>query len=58
MVYQWTDKEAMGWRIDEGPSRFLIAEGSGYSRSIGLALFLLLSRENRFNIPIDPKGSR
>lgn len=43
MPYQWHEKEAMGWRIDEGESRFLIAEGSGYSRQIGAALFVLLS---------------
>lgn len=36
---RWTDREAAGWRIDEGPSRFLIAEGSGWSRKIGRELF-------------------
>jgi hypothetical protein len=42
--YTWHDKEAKGWRIDEGKSRILIAEGPGYSRQIGEALFFILAR--------------
>ena len=41
--FKWHDKQARGWAITEGYSLFLIAEGSGYSRAVGLTLFKYLS---------------
>lgn len=36
--YRMTIGASLSWRIDQGISRFLIAEGSGYSLPIGRAL--------------------
>ena len=35
----WHDKPASGWAIRYGKSKFLIAEGSGWARQVGLDLF-------------------
>lgn len=37
--------DAGGWHIRSGFSKFLIAEGSGYSRPIGMQLFRELTRQ-------------
>lgn len=39
--------DAGGWHIRSGPSKILIAEGSGYSRPIGMQLFRELDRQHR-----------
>jgi hypothetical protein len=36
---RWESKAALGWRIGYGVSNFLVAEGSGFSRQIGRAMF-------------------
>ncbi len=36
--YRLTIGPALSWRIDDGVSRFLIAEGSGYSLPLGRRL--------------------
>ena len=37
--YRWRLVEAGGWRITYGLSGFLIAQGSGWSRPEGMALY-------------------
>lgn len=40
----WQDRPALSWRIGFGISSFLVAEGSGWSRPMGRALFADLKK--------------
>jgi len=44
--YTWRERPALGWAISDGVSRFLIAEGSGYSRNVGRRLYRQLVDEH------------
>lgn len=45
--YRMTIGASLSWRIDQGISRFLIAEGSGHSLPIGRALLTGLRAAQR-----------
>ena len=45
--YTWWELPAFGWAIRDGVSLFLVAEGPGYSRRVGRALYQQLIKENR-----------
>lgn len=44
--YSWRNTDG-GWAIYDGPSLFLIAEGSGYSFKIGRRLFKELTEQHK-----------
>jgi hypothetical protein len=42
-VLRFEGREAHGWAITAGPCRFLVLEGSGYSRPLGREIYRYLN---------------
>ena len=40
MKIEWRGDSSLGWHIYAGPSLFLVAEGSGWSRPFGKLVYL------------------